>query len=323
MKHSFAIIMVLAIFPTFCVGAELAVQVISGTADGGAVTDDEVVVQIFEGRHLLHTFNARADAEGKAVFENVPEGEHLTAVARARHQNMMFAGQPVSLRPAEDGHVASVQVFDVSTDKSKLLVETHHLILKALPGALEVTEYMQLKNSCDKAISSSERDDQNRTIVLDVKLPRRFKNLRSFSYFEDDALVITEKGFYDIMAVPPGEQHITFSYTLDVRSEVMDFAKTISLPTSEFVLFATLGRANIQGLDRTTEQATRSNGEAMQYYELDNLAPGEEIAFQLEGLDTGSSGLLTWIILGFVLGAVIILTALRLRREKETDPKTP
>jgi len=323
LKHSFAIIMVLVICPTFCVGAELAVQVISGTADGGAVTDDEVVVQIFEHGQLLHTLNGKANAEGKAVFENLPEGEHLTAVARARHQDMMFAGRPVSLRPAEDGHVASVQVFDVSTDKSKLLVETHHLILKARPGALEVTEYMQLKNSCDKAISSSERDDQNRTIVLDVKLPSGFKNLRSLSYFEDNALVITEEGFYDIMAVPPGEQHITFSYTLDVTSEVMDFAKTISLPTSGFVLFAELGQANIQGLDRTTEQATRLSGEAMQYCEFDNLAPGEEITFQLIALDTGSSGLLKWIILGSVLGAVTVLTVLRLRREKETDPNTP
>jgi len=323
LKYSFATIVVLAICPMFCVGAELAVQVISGTADGGAVTDDEVIVQIFEHGQLLHTLNGKADAEGKAVFENVPEGEHLTAVARARHQDMMFGGQPVSLRPTEDEHVASVQVFDVSTDKSKLLVETHHLILKALPGALEVTEYMQLRNSCDKAISSSERDDQNRTIVLDVKLPNGFKNLRSFSYFEDNALIITEEGFYDIMAVPPGEQHITFSYTLNVTSEVMDFAKAISLPTSEFVLFAELGAANIQGLDRTTEQATRSSGEAMQYYELDNLAPDEEIAFQLMGMDTGSSGLLTWIILGSVLGAVTILSILRLRREKETDPKTP
>jgi hypothetical protein len=182
---------------------------------------------------------------------------------------------------------------------------------------------MHLQNSSDRAISSSERDDQDRAVVLDIKLPRGFKNLRSFTYFEDSALVVTEKGFYDIMAVPPGEQHITFSYTLDVTSEVMDFAKTISLPTSEFVLFAELGQANIQGLDRAAEQATRSSGEAMQYYERDNLAPGEEIAFQLTHLDVGSSGLLIWIALGVVLGAIVVLAALRLRREKETNPKTP
>ena len=315
--------LLLAVCSTLCFGAELTVQVTSGTADGAAVADDEVIVQIYEGRYLLHTFSTRADAEGNGVCEDIPEGEHLTVVARAKHQDMMFGGQSVSLRPAADGHVASVTVFDVSNDKSKLSVDTHHLIIRARPGTLEVTEYMHLQNSSDRAISSSDRDDQDRAIVLDIKLPRGFKNLRSFTYFEDSALVVIEEGFYDIMAVPPGEQHITFSYTLDVTSEVMDFAKTISLPTSEFVLFAELGQAEIQGLGEISEQATRSSGEAMQYYERDNLAPGEEIAFQLTRLDVGSSGLLIWIVLGVVLGAIVVLAALRLRREKETNPKTP
>ncbi len=315
--------LVLTFCSRLCLGGELTVQVINGTADGAAVADDEVIVQVYESRYLLHTFNGKADVEGKAVFEDIPEGENLAVIARAKHQDMMFSGQPVSLRPAEDGHVAAVTVFDVSNDKSKLSVETHHLIIKARPGVIEVTEYMHLQNSSDKAVSSSERDNQDRAIVLDIKLPRRFKNLRALSYFEDNALVITKEGFYDIMAVPPGEQHITFSYTLDVTSEILDFAKTISLPTSEFVLFAELGQAKIQGLGRVAEQATRSSGEAMQYYERDNLAPGEEIAFQLTHLDVGSSGLLIWIVFGVVLGAIVVLAALRLRREQGTSPQTP
>ena len=86
---------------------------------------------------------------------------------------------------------------------------------------------------------------------------------------------------------------------------------------------AELGQANIQGLGEATEQATRSSGEAMQYYERDNLAPGEEIALQLTHLDVGSSGLLIWIALGTVAGAVITLALLRLRPKKETSPQTP
>jgi hypothetical protein len=208
--------------------------------------------------------------------------------------------------------VASVQVFDVSTNTSQLSVGTHHLIVKVKPGSLAISEYMQLKNSSDFAITSSERDDQDRTIVLDIKLPRGFSNLRPLSYFEADALVVTNDGFYDTMAVPPGEQHITFSYTLDVTSKIMDFAKTISLPTSEFVLFAELGAANIQGLTRTDEQAARSSGELMQYYTRADFAAGEEVAFQLANLDVGSSGLAKWIIAGAVISAIVVLVILRL-----------
>ncbi len=322
LKYLPATIMTLAICSALCRGGELTVQVINGTADGASVTDDEIIVQIFDSRYLLHTFNGKVDADGKAVFNNVPEGDHLTAVARARHQDMMFSGPPVSLHSTENGRVASVEVFDVSNDKSQLSVETHHLIIKVRPGAIEVTEYMQLKNSSDMAVSSSERDDQNRTIVLDIKLPQGFKNLRSFSYFEDSALVITKEGFYDIMAVPPGEQHITFAYTLDVTSETMNFAKTISLPTSSFALFAELGQAKIYGLGQVQRQAVRPSGEAMHYYERDSLAPGEEIAFQLTGLDVGPSGLAIWIIAVAAGSGVVVLIVLRLRPEKEVKPES-
>ncbi len=121
--------------------------------------------------------------------------------------------------------------------------------------------------------------------------------------------------------MPPGEQHITFSYTLDVPSTTMDIVKTISLPTSEFILFAELGGAKIHGLSETAEQATRSSGESMQYYSRSGLSPGEEIAFQLTNLDVGSSGLAKWIIAAAVISVIVVLLVLRLSLRREANPK--
>jgi len=308
--------------PCFAGGqTRLTVEVTNGTTKTAAPADTETIVQIYVQGYLLHTFNGRTDTEGKAIFENVPEGQDVVAVARAKHRDMMFSGQPLTLSSAQDEHIASVQVFDVSKDKSQLSVETHHLIIKANPRSLEITEYMQLQNSSDFAISSNERDDQDRTIVLDIKLPMGFRNFKSLGYFEDQALVVTEEGFYDTMAVPPGEQNITFSYTLDVTSETMDVVKTISLPTSNFVLFAELGGATIHGLGQAGEQAMRSSGEAMQYYERGSLAPGEEVTLQLTNLDVGPSGSAKWVIAAAVISAVVVLAVLRLRPEIEVNPE--
>jgi hypothetical protein len=310
--------------PCFAAGqARLTVEVTNGTTETPAAADTETIVQIYVQGHLMQTHNGRTDAEGNAVFENIPQGEDVIAVARAKHRNMMFGGRPVTLSPAQGEHGASVRVFDVSEDKSHLSVETHHLVIRARPGSLEITEYMQLRNSSDFAVISSDRDDLNRPIVLDIKLPRGFADLKSLSYLEDQAVVVTEDGFYDTMAVPPGEQHVTFSYTLGITSETMDVVKTISLPTSEFILFAELGAAKINGLGQPAEQAARSSGELMQYYSRGNLAAGEEITFRLSDLDTGSSALVTWLIVGFVMSAIVVLIVLRLIPEDKTTPHTP
>jgi hypothetical protein len=153
--------------------ARLTVQVTNGTANGGSVVGDTVTVAIYQHEKLLTTAEAVVASDSKAVFEDIPAGEHMVAVVRARHQDMMFSSRQVTLRPPGKTFSADVHVFDVSDDKSKLSMQTHHFIIKTGPAALEITEYMQLKNSSDTAITSKERDSQDRAIVVEVKLPDR------------------------------------------------------------------------------------------------------------------------------------------------------
>jgi hypothetical protein len=196
------------------------------------------------------------------------------------------------------------------------------MILKATPGSLEITEYMHIKNSSDFAITSSSRDNRNRPIVFEIMLPHGFRNLKPLSYFQGQEIVVTDDGFYDTMAVPPGEQHARFSYTLDVKSETLDITKTITLPTSEFVLFAELGQAKIRDLNENAQQASRSSGAAMEYYSRNELAPGDVVTFQLTNLDTGASALTKWIIALAAISAITILIALFLTPKKLSNSET-
>lgn len=323
----FLVVMILAFFSAeacFAVEAAVAapqavltVEVTNGTANGTTVTDDMVSVRVYEHGQLLRTLESTVSADGVAVFENVSIGDHTVALARAKHQDMMFNGRPVTLRPREKEFFALVQVFDVSDDMSNLSIGTHHLIIKAHPVLLEITEYMQLKNSSDMAVTSKERDNQNRPVVLEIILPKGFKNLRFSGYFEDDAVLVTEKGFYDTMAVPPGEYQAAFSYTIEITSDTIDIVKEISLPTSNFVVFAELGQAKLQGLGQSENQLIRTNGVPMEYYKRSNLAPAEKIAFQITGFNVNRSALGTWVILAVVFGAIVVLAVSRLR-SKET-----
>jgi len=291
----------------------LVVETTNGTKDGTDVAGDSIVVQIYENGQLLQTLNGKVADGGKAVFENVFAGEHSVAVAGVKHKDMMFSSQPVALKPAADSIVARVKVFDVCEDSSKLSVGTHHFIVRTYSKSIEFTEYMELKNSSDMAVISKKRDSSNRAIVLEIMLPKGFKNLRALSYFEENALVITGQGFYDTMAVPPGEHEIVFSYTIDATSRKMDFIKRISLPTSDFVIFAESGEAKLEGLGRPEEKLFGTDGAPMEYYQKSDLTSAEEIAFSITGLNPGSSNLVLWTILTTVLSASALLVILRLR----------
>lgn len=291
----------------------LVVEANNATKEGTDVAGDSIVVQIYEHGQLLQILDGMVDDDGKAVFENVFAGENSVAVAGVKHQNMMFSGTPVALKPAAESIVAIVKVFDVCEDSSKLSVGTHHFIIRIRSKSIEVTEYMQLKNSSDMAVISKERDSSNRAIVLEIFLPRGFKNLKALSYFEENAMMINKEGFYDTMAVPPGEHEIAFSYTIDATSRKMDFIKKISLPTSDFVIFAESGQAKLDGLGRPEQKMIGTSGAPMEYYQRSDLTSAEEIAFSITGLNPGSSNLVLWTILITILSASALLAILRLR----------
>ena len=294
--------------------AQLTVEAINATPDGNSIVGDEVIVEIFHHNTLLENLHGKVGPENKAVFSNIQIEEHIAVIAKVKHQNMMFSGPAVQLQPTESEISTAVNVFDVSFDKSYLSVPTHHIIIKTNSKALQITEYIQLKNSSGKAITSKE-DSQHQTLVLEVGLPDGFKNLKFKSYFEESAIIVTDQGFYDTMAIPPGEFHAGFSYTIDIDSKIIDILKRITLPTSTIMVFAELGQAKLQGLGQPINRATSANGASVNYYKISDISANDQIKFQLIGFNVSKFSLNEWIIPVTVFGGVLIVAFMRLRRK--------
>jgi hypothetical protein len=294
----------------------LALEVTNGTANGHPVVGDEVTVEIYQHNKLLSTVRGKVGTDGRAIFENVPSGEHMVAVAKVFHDAMSFSSNSIGLKPTQQQVNAQVQVFDVSYDNSRLSVKTHHFMIKRQDSSILITEYIQLVNPSDLAISSDKRDSLGKAIVLTVPLPEGFKDFSSSRYFVLEALRFTEEGFYDTMAVPPGSHELLFTYALDVKSDTVDITKRISLPTSNLILFSELDRGMVQGLGESDGKMVLPNGTSAEYYKLRELVAGTEIIFKVVGLSTGVGQRGSWIILAVVFGAITIFAASRLWHAK-------
>jgi len=291
----------------------ILVEVRNHTASGTAVAGDEVTLYLYRGSQQIDSRSATVGEDGTAVFAGLPAGPEVSAVARVKHQNMAFRSQPVALDPAATELSASVQVFDVSTDASKLSIGMHHLMVALRGATLEFTEFMQLSNSSDQAVTGRERDGQDRPVVLKIVLPKGFHDLKASSYLEPEALVMTEEGFYDTMAVPPGDHQITFSYKVDLGRGVTPIAKTITLPTAHLMIFWEHGQGALEGLGAPSDRLVNADGIPIEYYRRTDLRPGDELAFQIAGLKGKRSDVSTWVVLGAVFAAILIVALLRFR----------
>lgn len=287
----------------------LTIKVTNKTANGTSPVNDEVFVNIYEQGKLIKTLKGIVDSEGKAVFQNVSTGSNITAIPIVKHRNMAFNGHPVSLKQEQTIFNGNVDVFEVSTENSKLSVTTHHLIIKLEADGLRITEYMQLNNSSDMAVTSAEKDDNDKSKVIEVMLPKGFKNLFCSTYFQQNALVVTKDGFYDTMAIPPGRFDAEFSYTLEIDSETIDIVKNVTLPTSEFMIFSILSKGSVKGLGEPAGEVKLADGSSAEYFSFKNLEKGRQIKFQIGGLlvPKSDNSVLIILIVAFALIALLVI----------------
>ncbi|MHC4855851.1 MAG: hypothetical protein ACYS72_05550 [Planctomycetota bacterium] len=299
----------------------IQVVVTNETGGGNPAGDAEVILTVYRDGEPVDRKEGRSDENGVCLFESVPTGQGMAVVANAKNQEMMFGSRPMSLEHAhEKMYQMHVSVYDVSSDTSVLSIGTHHFVIRVDPQGIFVDEYLQIINSSDKAVTSTEKTPDGRPIILNVYLPAGFKDVKCSKYFEEHALVITEEGFIDTMAVPPGRHDAVFTYTLEPESTTLSIAKKVGLPTKDFMVFSQLSGASIEGLNEPLGQMKLNNGNPADYYSSVSLDRGSEVNFKIIGLSAPQRQDDLWIMFGIVFGAIVLVGVVRMIMQKKRQP---
>jgi len=298
----------------------LTVTVVNATAGGTSIAGDRVVVGIYEHMNPRETLEAAADEQGNAVFPDIATGPRTVALPRARHGDMMFGGSPVLLSGGGPHVSASVRVHDVSTDRSPLVVGTHHIFVKIHGTRVRVTEDMSLKNPTDRAISSDLYDEQGRPVVVAVELPAGYHGLRTSGYLEEGEVVATDDGFYDTMAMPPGEYQLTFAYDLDINGPAVSIRRPVHHPTANLIVLAELTESlSITGLDEPQTGPLGQDGRPITFHRRSDLKGGDVVEFAVEGFRVGTSYTSQWVALGLVFAALTVMSLVKFARPQPSQ----
>lgn len=296
--------------------AVVSVKINNATPDGKDIVGDKVTLQIFHYNHEIKSLEGEVGADGKAVFKDVPVGFGFMAKAQVNHSGMNFGNRMYQLNPGQAALDIEIEVYEISTDNSRLSVGTHHFVVKQAGDSILVTEYVQLVNPTGMAVTSSEKDQAGRNKVITFHLPKGFRDLRLLSYFQNNAVVVTEDGFYDIMASPPGKMSTAFSYSLDITADVMEVTKKMSMPTAEFTVFSQMGAGNLQGLGEPAGQTTLADGSSAEYFNASSFQRGGEVKLQLSGFSGRKSLAKFLVILAVILGIAGLVVVMRRKPDR-------
>ncbi|MDH4203491.1 MAG: hypothetical protein OEV87_11450 [Phycisphaerae bacterium] len=298
--------------------AVLSIHISNGTAGGRVLEGTPVTVNFYHGDHIAKQAQAVTDVDGNCMIQGIPAGSDIVAVAQAKHSNMAFSSAPLDLQPGQKQYDLSFQVFDVSDDNSLIQAGTHHLIIKKSGPNVQFTEYIQLINDSDKAVSSDQKDENENPKVIEIALPENVENLSFSSYFHSDAIAQTITGFYDTMAIPPGSYHAVFSYNVPLSTEAIDFTKIITLPTQSMMVFVQSDTGITSEFGEPAGQMALKDGTPTNYYSV-AVSPGSALVFHVEGISVPPGQQNTWIMLGIVFAVVAVIGLVRLIKHQPKD----
>ncbi len=297
--------------------ATVTVRLHNATAGGTDVAGDSVTLTLYANGRPVDARQAKADAEGAAVFENVVTGDGLVAAVHARHGDMSFSsGEPVVLEAGKKKFETTVHVYEVSEDNSQLKVGAHQFILRAEGSRLVVTEIMQLINPTDRAISSATKDADGKPQVIRINLPAGWGNFYAAEYFVTEALVFGDDGFYDTMAIPPGTHEAVFGYEIPISGETLEIRKTMSMPVADFTVFSQLPPGSVQGLGPATAMADFN----AEHYPTAAYDAGQTLEFKVVGFTAEYSDARDIVILSGVFAVVVLLGVYRLVKGGSRQP---
>ena len=276
---------------------------------------DEVTLLLYKGQEQIDSLSAKVGQDGKAVFENVPAGPDMAAVARAKHQNMAFHSQPVLLGSASGeviGERAGVRCLHRHLEAVRRHASHHGR------GALDVAGIHGVH-----ATEQPFRYGDHRLAKRRPEPARRDRGPPAEGLQGPDGVRLSRTGgagrhrrtgSTTRWPCRPGEHQVTFSYKVDIGRGPMNIAKEITLPTSELMIFWEHGTGPAGRAGRAHRPAHQRRGSAGGVL---SAGPTSSRAIRLPFRSPGSTRRnrthYTWIVLAAVFAAIVIIALLRLR----------
>lgn len=200
-------------------------QITQGTAGGAAVPANmEVTLLALDAGALIAQFTARADADGRFIFNDVPIAASLTYVASTVYRQRAFSSPFVVADGSGDALSLPITIYELTEDRSVISIAETVIQIIASGETLEFRQSLRFINSADRLFTSSGDLGGGRFPSLAISLP---PGSQPVGYDDASRYVSSPQTFtvVDTAPVLPGDQHqvvIVYIQPYDGRSALIE-----------------------------------------------------------------------------------------------------
>jgi mono/diheme cytochrome c family protein len=311
----------------------IAGKVINGS--GGQTPQGlEVTLHGFDSMQLVISGTTTLQPDGTFIFKNIAMPPGRSFLATTSYAKATYGSDVVNAQDGTKDLNLNINVFDGTTDASKIAVDRMHLFFDfSKPGVVQVIELYILSNQGDKTLVA----EQEGGPVLEFNLPPEATNLQ----FQDGVLgqryIKTPGGFADTIPLRPNSsqqqaQQVMVAFDMPYNRN-LDLSQSVRLPVNAATALLPQDGVRMRSAMFQDSGTRDIQGTTYHIYNASDLAAGSEVKLTLSGNPSGGSFISATnrqsLVIGLgALGLVLIIAGLLLFRRSrlqagerpETEP---
>ncbi|MDZ4246262.1 MAG: hypothetical protein U1D67_03990, partial [Dehalococcoidia bacterium] len=239
-----------------------------------------------------------SDGEGYFIFQNLATDPSFSYQVTVNFQSADYTSEKLTFREGEISKFVGTNVYDSTTDVSKIKVSMAHSLVYAENESLEVLEFYLIVNESDKTyIGQGVAAPGGKTETLKFSMPDGVTAMQPMSGLRESRIFKTDAGFIDTMPVLPGPMEVVFSYVIENKSPKYTFSRDIHYPTKSYQFLVQSNISNIESDELTNEGIMEQQGNSFKRFSAKDLIPGEKVVARFSGLPrSGGTNRLQWVI---------------------------
>ncbi len=320
--------------PEVLIAGTVSGEITQGTAGGSALPDGaSITLFIFPSGEIPQQVTTTSADDGTFSFSDIPLDPSTQYVATVLYRERIFASDVMIPEAGAQALDMPITIYELTEDPAVIEIVGMVTQVSLIGDNLEVVQVFSMRNTSDRAFSTSQLASNGNPISLVFSLPPGalivgFNDESRYVAMQDESLVI------DTAPVIPGAEHIVqvvyiipysggaiveqrLNYAFGGEARLLVYPIDTRIESDQFTLIGS------QQLGQTIYQA---------YGGTLALQPGETIRYDVAGgaLDTGArsgnlvdANFLPIVIILVVIGEIVLIGFLYLRhRQRRTTAPT-
>ena len=273
--------------PPMIATGSIAVKAVQGTKDGPKIALDEVTVELYGHGGRMQTIEAKLDAHGVVMIENLPLAAPFRPRVIVKHGGTPYTkdGEVMDTEnPAQD---ITVTVFETSDKNPRWEVAMWRLIVQpAEKGGMQITESLDVSNAADSAYLGP-ADAEGRRTSIALSLARGAKDLTMSGALHDCCASVVDGRLLSKAPLSPGVSLLVLKYTAPRPDGTAEVNLVAPAATKQLIVFVPRGSEGFKSDTLQAGDVVRISDQPMQAYTVSNVSAGQKISFTIGAMPAG------------------------------------